>query len=168
MLRNRQKYSGNKSKLLWGFFRTAFFGLWFTTLIKLQIIYLSSDAKDFVSWLFNNARSALGGGDQNSWLDNNSVSLFTTFLMMTVIIAITGFCLAEISGAYDRSSQYNLARFTMIAIIFRFLFSAFCFNLLLAGQTVGCSTLVAITAVVSCCTALGPRLKNLGGLMGQA
>ena len=64
-------------RVIWGSFRVAALGLWIATLIKLQIVYLSPNAKDFVSWLSWDAQAALGlRTTENSWLDNSSVSHF--------------------------------------------------------------------------------------------
>ena len=70
-------------KLLWAVFRVVVLALWLAMLVKLQITYLQSDSKDFVTWLRTDAARAFGANvTPNGWLDNNSISHFTTFMMM--------------------------------------------------------------------------------------
>ncbi len=83
--------------ILWATFRLAVYGLWLATLIKLQIVYLSSDDENFVSWLGRDALASVGlTTDQNGWLDNSSVSHFTTFLIMAVTVPTFSFCIVKV------------------------------------------------------------------------
>lgn len=141
-------------KIVWGSYRLAIFGLWLATLIKLQIVYLSSDGEDFLRWLSLDATASLGlTANRNGWLDNSSVSHFTTFLMMVVTVATFGFCVAKVRGILaklpqdtgkDRFEQdrYSIAGMsTVIALL-----SA---NLLLVGRFEGFSLLLALSAIAS-------------------
>ena len=153
------------NRIIWGSFRIAAFGLWIATLIKLQIVYLSSDAKDFVSWLSWDAQAALGLiATQNGWLDNSSVSHFTTFLMMAVTVATFGFCVAKVHETFarlpfdddkDRSwpDRDLIVRMSAVIIIL----SA---NLLLVGRFEGFSLLVALSVIATFYVVRGPSLNQ--------
>ena len=172
--KNSKPHSGGKTdsndremrcRILWGGFRIAVHGLWLATLIKLQITYLSSDAKDFLTWLSTDARSALGfGTSQNGWLENNSVSHFTTFLMMVVVVAVFGLCVSKIClpswaspqlGVQVQSATDSYALVKMGFVIF--LLSV---NLLLVGQFVGFSLLVVLSVAASVYILCSPKLKQ--------
>ena len=151
-------------KVVWGSFRVAALGLWIATLVKLQIVYLSSDAKDFVSWLSWDAQAALGLiATQNGWLDNSSVSHFTTFLMMAVTVATFGFCVVKVHETIarlppdddnDRSERDRNPIFSMSAVIT--ILSA---NLLLVGRFEGFSILVALSVLATFYAVSGPTLS---------
>jgi hypothetical protein len=139
--------------------------LWVATLIKLQIVYLSSNAKDFVSWLSWDAQAALGLiATQNGWLDNSSVSHFTTFLMMAVTVATFGFCVAKVHETFARLPFDNdkghsgpdrnfIVRMSAVIVML----SA---NLLLIGRFEGFSLLVALSALATFYVVRGPSLNQ--------
>lgn len=153
------------NRIIWGSFRIAAFGLWIATLIKLQIVYLSSDAKDFVSWLSWDAQAALGLiATQNGWLGNSSVSHFTTFLMMAVTVATFGFCVVKVHETFarlpfdddkDRSVPDRDLIVRMSAVIV--MLSA---NLLLVGRFEGFSLLVALNVIATFYVVRGPSLNQ--------
>ena len=155
--------SGNK--VIWGSFRIAALGLWIATLIKLQIVYLSSDAKDFVSWLSWDAQAALGLiTTQNGWLDNSSVSHFTTFLMMAVTVATFGFCVVKVHETFARlpldddkdcfgADGNFIIRMSAVVVMLSV-------NLLLVGRFEGFSLFVALSALATFYVARGPNLNQ--------
>ena len=152
-------------RVIWGSFRVAALGLWIATLIKLQIVYLSSNAKDFVSWLSWDAQAALGfRTTENSWLDNSSVSHFTTLLMGAVTVATFGFCVVKVHEVFagsplgddqDRARSDRKLIMGMGAVII--VLSA---NLLLIGRFEGFSLLVALSGIATFYVVRGPSLNQ--------
>ncbi|MGB7241668.1 MAG: hypothetical protein WBC93_06245, partial [Sulfitobacter sp.] len=152
-------------RVIWGSFRVTALGLWIATLIKLQIVYLSSNAKDFVSWLSWDAQAALGfRTTENSWLDNSSVSHFTTLLMGAVTVATFGFCVAKVHEVFagsplgddqDRARSDRKLIMGMGAVII--VLSA---NLLLIGRFEGFSLLVALSGIATFYVVRGPSLNQ--------
>lgn len=154
------------NNIAWGSFRLAVYGLWLATLIKLQIVYLSSDGEDFVGWLGRDALAFVGlTTDQNGFLDNSSVSHFTTFLMMAVTVATFGFCVLKVQETFarlpldddkDRARPDRNLILRMGAVII--LLST---NLLLIGRFEGFSLLIALSVLVSFHAITGPRLNHI-------
>ncbi|MGB7243920.1 MAG: hypothetical protein WBC93_17765 [Sulfitobacter sp.] len=152
-------------KIVWGGFRIAVFALWLASLVKLQITYLSSDSPNFVNWLSTDALSVFGGtSTRNGWLENTSISHFTTFLMMVVTVTIFVVCALKIQTVFERLSVYDqgypfsrdqLAIVKMLAII-----GLLSFNLVLVGRFTGFSLLVAVSTLASLHVLSGPRLRT--------
>lgn len=152
-------------KIVWGGFRIAVFALWLASLVKLQITYLSSDGPDFVTWLRTDALSVFGATSiRNGWLENTSISHFTTFLMMVVTVTIFVVCALKIQTVFERLFVYDqdypfsrdqLAIVKMLAVI-----GLLSFNLVLVGRFTGFSLLVAASTLASLHVLSGPRLRT--------
>jgi hypothetical protein len=142
------------NRILCGNFRLAVLGLWLATLIKLQIVYLSSDSENFLSWLGRDALAAVGStADHNGWLNNSSVSHFTTFLMMAVTVATFVFCVVKISEIFARlpleEEKGRSKRDRNLIAMMSGLIAILCANLLLVGRFEGFSILLMVSVVAS-------------------
>lgn len=152
-------------KIVWGAFRIAVFALWLASLVKLQITYLSSDSPNFVTWLKTDAMSVFDlTNTRNGWLENTSISDFTTFLMMAVTVTIFVVCALKIKIVFERLSVYDqnhpfscdkLAFVKMLAVM-----GLLSFNLVLVGRFTGFSLLVAASTLASLHVLSGPRLRT--------
>ena len=152
-------------KIVWGGFRIAVFALWLASLVKLQITYLSSDSPNFVTWLSTDALSVFGANSiRNGWLENTSISHFTTFMMMVVTVTIFMVCALKIQTVFERLSVYDddypfsrdrVAIVKMLAVI-----GLLSFNLVLVGRFTGFSLLVAASTLASLHVLSGPRLRT--------
>lgn len=151
-------------KIVWGSFRVAVFALWLATLIKLQITYLSSDSKDFLTWLKTDALSVFDATEtRNGWLENSSISHFTTFLMMVVTVTIFIVCLVKIRVIFDRLSlydgEYTFAHDQKAVIKMLLIITLLSLNLVLIGRFTGFSLLLAVSAMASMHVLSGPKLR---------
>jgi hypothetical protein len=153
-------------KIVWGGFRVVVFALWLASLLKLQITYLSSDSANFLAWLGVDAMGAFGATDvRNGWLENSSITHFTTFLMMVVTVSVFIFGAMKIRSAFDRLSVYDheqqskrdyLASLEMLAVI-----ALLSLNLVLIGRFTGFSIVVGISAIASLHVLSGPKLRTI-------
>ena len=152
-------------KVIWGVFRVTVFALWLANLIKLQITYLQSDSPDFITWLFRDAAAAFGvNARSNRWLENTTISHFTTFLMMVVSVVIFIVCVMKMRSIYDRLALYDsehpfqedrqsvTSMFLVIGLL--------SLNLILVGRFTGFSVMLAMSAVASIYVLVGPKLRT--------
>jgi hypothetical protein len=166
---DRRQILKEGQKIVWGSFRIAVFGLWLATLIKLQVTYLSSDSKDFISWLITDALSASGAGTaQNGWLENTSVTHFTTFLMVVVTVTVFIFSVMKVQNIFQRlaiySTTFSFARDGREVIRMSLVIGLLSLNLVLVGRFDGFSLLLALSVLASMRVLSGPKLQTfLGG-----
>ncbi|WP_299985899.1 RcgA family putative transporter [uncultured Ruegeria sp.] len=152
-------------KVVWGGFRVVVFALWLATLVKLQITYLSSDSSNFLSWLSTDMAGALDATAlRNGWLENSSISHFTTFMMMAVTVSVFIFGVLRIRRSFERLSVYGrdqhstrdyLALFEMLGVI-----ALLSTSLVLVGRFTGFSIIVGISAIASLHVLSGPKLRT--------
>jgi hypothetical protein len=152
-------------KVVWGGFRVVVFALWLATLVKLQITYLSSDSSNFLSWLSTDMAGALDATAlRNGWLENSSISHFTTFMMMAVTVSVFIFGVLRIRRSFERLSVYGrdqhstrdyLVLFEMLGVI-----ALLSTSLVLVGRFTGFSIIVGISAIASLHVLSGPKLRT--------
>jgi len=156
-------------KIVWGSFRVAVLGLWLALLIKLQVTYLSSDAKDTLSWLVTDALSVFGKGEtRNGWLDNTSITHFTTFLMVVVTVTIFIFTIMKVQSVFERLSiygpEYSIVRGGREVVKMFLVIALLSMNLMLVGRFDGFSLLLVVSTLASMHVLSGPKLRTfLGG-----
>lgn len=152
-------------KIVWSVFRVVVFALWLATLVKLQITYLQSDSKDFVAWLRVDAATALGASvPPNGWLDNNSISHFTTFMMMVVSVMIFIVCVMKMRSIFDRlalyDSDYPFTRDKRAITSMFLVIVLLSVNLVLVGRINGFSVVLAASALATVYVLAGPKLRT--------
>lgn len=152
-------------KIVWGGFRIVVFALWLASLVKLQITYLSSDSPNFVSWLRTDTLAVFGATDMpNGWLDNSSISHFTTFMMMVVTVTIFIVCALRIQSVFERVSVYDqnypIARDQRALAKMLMVLALLSLNLMLVGRFTGFSFFLAFSILASLHVLSGPRLRT--------
>ena len=162
---NRAQIRKEGQKIVWGGFRIAVFALWLASLVKLQITYLSSDSPNILAWLKTDALGVFFiKSPANGWLENTSISHFTTFLMMVVTVTICIVCALKMQTVFERLSVYDhdypfsrdqLAIIKMLALI-----GLLSLNLVLVGRFVGFSLLLAASVLASVHVLSGPKLRT--------
>ncbi|WP_306116248.1 RcgA family putative transporter [Roseovarius sp. MMSF_3305] len=163
---DRPRLRGEGQKVVWAVFRVVVFALWLALLVKLQITYLQSDSKDFVTWIRTDAAAALGASVlPNGWLKNSSISHFTTFMMMAVTVTIFIVCVMKMNGIFTRlalyDNDYPFSR-DKIAITSMFLvILLLSVNLVLVGRLPGFSLMLAASAIASAYVLAGPKLRTV-------
>ena len=162
--RAQLRYEGRS--IVWAVFRVVVFALWLAMLVKLQITYLQSDSKDFVTWLHTDATAALdASATSNGWLGNSSISHFTTFMMMAVSVTIFIVCIIKMRNVFNRLELYDCDYpFTRDkpALIRMFLVILFLsLNLVLVGRLSGFSLMLAVSALASLYVLAGPKLRTI-------
>lgn len=163
---DRAKLRCEGQKIVWGVFRVVVFALWLAMLVKLQITYLQSDSKDFVTWLRTDAGAAFDASvTANGWLENSSISHFTTFMMMLISVTIFIICIMKMRSVFDRlalyDSDYPFSRdrptiTSMFLVII--LLSA---SLVAVGRLNGFSLVLAASALASVYVLSGPKLRTV-------
>ena len=162
---NRAQLRCEGQKIVWAVFRVVVFALWLAMLVKLQITYLQSDSKDFVSWLRTDAAAALDASvTPNGWLENSSISHFTTFLMMVVSVTIFVVCVTKMRSIFIRlelyDSDYPFTR-DQPAITSMFLvIILLSVSLVLVGRLNGFSLMLGASALASVYVLAGPKLRT--------
>ena len=146
-------------------FRVVVFALWLATLVKLQITYLQSDSPDFVTWLRVDAATALGANvSPNGWLDNSSISHFTTFMLMVITVTIFIVCVLKMSSIFNRlalyDSDYPFTRDKPAITSMFLVVILLSVNLVLVGRLNGFSLVLAASAVASVYVLAGPKLRT--------
>lgn len=159
-----QQIRSEGQKIVWGSFRVVVFGLWLATLVKLQITYLSSDSSDFVTWLITDALSVFDATeDRNGWLQNTSISHFTTFLMMVVTVTVFVVCIRRVHGIIERLSLYDadypFARDQWAMIKMVLVITLLALNLTLICRLNGFSIVLAVSTLATLHVLSGPRLR---------
>lgn len=152
-------------KIVWAVFRIVVFALWLAMLVKLQITYLQSDSKDFVTWLRTDAAVALDASvTPNGWLENSSISHFTTFMMMIVSVTIFIVCIMKMRSNFNRLALYDsdypfmhdkptvTSMFLVITLL--------TLSLLSVGRLNGFSIVLAMSALASVYVFAGPKLRT--------
>lgn len=152
-------------KIVWGSYRIVLLGLWMAMLIKLQVTYLSSDAKDTVSWLVTDFLSMLNLIQaRNGWLDNTSINHFTTFIMVVVAVTIFVVTIQKIWSIFDKLAFYEDNLFfkqdRSILMKMSFVILIMSFNLTLLGRFDGFSLVLALSILASLNVLSGPKLRN--------
>ncbi|MEM8777210.1 MAG: hypothetical protein AAGF53_19475 [Pseudomonadota bacterium] len=152
-------------KIVWAVFRVVVFALWLATLVKLQITYLQSDSKDFVTWLRVDAATAFGASvPPNGWLDSNSISHFTTFMMMAVTVMIFIVCVMKMRSIFDRlalyDSDYPFTRDKSAITSMFLVIILLSVNLVLVGRINGFSVMLAASALATVYVLAGPKLRT--------
>ena len=152
-------------KIVWAVFRVVVFALWLATLVKLQITYLQSDSEDFVTWLRVDAATAFGASvPPNGWLDNNSISHFTTFMMMVVTVMIFIVCVMKMRSIFDTlalyDSDYPFTRDKRAITSMFLVIILLSVNLVLVGRINGFSVMLAASALATVYVLAGPKLRT--------
>lgn len=166
---DRRQILREGQKIVWGSFRVSVLGLWLATLIKLQVTYLSSDGTNFVSWLINDTLYLFGAAPtRNGWLDNTSITHFTTFLMVVVTVTVFVFSVQKIQNGFERlaiyKGAYSFARDGREVVRMLLVIGLLSVNLVLVGRFDGFSLLLALSFIASTRVLSGPKLRTfLGG-----
>lgn len=152
-------------KIIWGVFRVTVFALWLANLVKLQITYLQSDSPDFVTWLFIDASAAFGADvTRNGWLDNSSISHFTTFLMMVVTVVVFVVCVMKMRSIFEKlalnDNEYPFKRDRQAVTIMFLVVALLSSNVVLVGRFTGFSVVLAMSALASTYVLVGPKLRT--------
>lgn len=162
--RAQLRYEGQS--IVWAVFRVVVFALWLAMLVKLQITYLQSDSKDFLTWLHTDAAAALdASATSNGWLENSSISHFTTFMMMAVSVTIFIVCIIKMRSVFNRLELYDsdypftrdkpaLTRMCLVILLLSL-------NLVLVGRLNGFSLMLAASALASVYVLAGPKLRTI-------
>ncbi|MEO1016922.1 MAG: hypothetical protein AAFY56_04435 [Pseudomonadota bacterium] len=163
---DRARLRGEGQKIVWAVFRVAVFALWLAMLVKLQITYLQSDSKDFVTWLRTDAAAALDASvAPNGWLENSSISHFTTFMMMVVSVTIFIVCIIKMRSIFNRlelyDSDYPFARDRQTLTSMFLVILLLSLTLVSVGRLSGFSLVLAASALASVYVLAGPKLRTV-------
>lgn len=163
---DRAQLRGEGQKIVWGVFRIVVFALWLAMLVKLQITYLQSDSKDFVTWLRTDAAAAFDASvTPNGWLENSSISHFTTFMMMLISVIIFIVCVIKMRSVFDRLALYDTDypfsrdRPTITSMFLVILLLSA--SLVSVGRLNGFSLVLAASALASVYVLSGPKLRTV-------
>lgn len=105
---DRHKIARIGANLVAGIFRCTIFGIFSATCIKLNAVYLISDASNILSWLANDALTSLGlRNGEWGWLTQSPPAFMTSFFVLFITCFIFFICLASISRVVERSSVSN-------------------------------------------------------------
>lgn len=164
---DRTELRGEGQKIVWAVFRVVVFALWLAMLVKLQITYLQSDSKDFVTWLRADASAALDASvTPNGWLENSSISHFTTFMMMVVSVTIFIVCVMKMRSVFNSlelyDSDYAFTRDKHAIAKMILVIALLSTNLVLIGRFTGFSVMLAASTAASFFVLAGPKLRTLG------
>lgn len=162
---DRSQLRREGQKIVWAVFRVVVVALWLAMLVKLQITYLQTDSKDFVTWIRTDAATVLGASvPPNGWLANSSISHFTTFMMMVVTVTIFVVCVMKINGIFTRlalyDNDYPFARDKPAITSMFLVIVLLSVNLVLVGRLNGFSFVLAASAVASVYVLAGPKLRT--------
>lgn len=162
---DRAQLRGEGQKIVWAVFRVVVFALWLAMLVKLQITYLQSDSKDFVTWLRTDAAAALDASvTPNGWLENSSISHFTTFMMMVVSVTIFIVCIIKMRSIFNRlelyDSDYPFARDRQTLTSMFLVILLLSLTLVSVGRLSGFSLVLAASALASMYVLAGPKLRT--------
>ncbi len=161
--RSQVRHEGKK--IVWAVFRVVVFALWLAILVKLQITYLQTDSKNFVSWLRTDAAAVLDASvTPNGWLENSSISHFTTFMMMVVSVTIFFVCALKMNRIFKKmalnDSDHLFTRDKLVITSMFMLIILLSVNLVLVGRINGFSLVLAASAVASVYVLAGPKLRT--------
>lgn len=99
------------TEMMWGIFRCTVFGVLIAMCIKLNTAFLLSDGANIVSWLINDALSAVGVREAEAgWLDASALPYFTSFLLVMLTCFVFFASLTQIYWVLDPSSASNVPR----------------------------------------------------------
>jgi hypothetical protein len=140
------------SKLLRGIFRCTVFGIFLSISIKLNTIYLKSDTENIVSWLLDDALTAVGIGDQVvSSLNLSTLSSLTSLLLLFLTAFVFFACMVQILTAVEGSvtSKIKGSCITMVGVVL-FLIGSFLSIGQFSGFTIPlfCSVLIATYSLI--------------------
>lgn len=147
--------------LLRRIFRATVLGIWIATCIKLQAVYLLSDAPDIMAWVYGDARSALGlQGALGQALNQRAPAHFTSFLLLfaTVLVFAVAFVVFGRAAASDNDlpKSGRMARWSLVSMI-----AVLVANFFLIGQFSGFSLLLAASLLMSVIFLLEPRAPGI-------
>lgn len=95
-------------KVLVGIYRSIVLGLFAATSIKLNAVYLISDAENLLSWLINDAVGFLRAGDAGwGWLAGSPSAFMTSFFVLFITCFTFFICLIKISQVFDVATRSN-------------------------------------------------------------
>ena len=96
------------AQMMCSIFRCTVFGILIAMCIKLNIAFLLSDGADIVSWLINDALSAVGMRDvEAGWLDASALPYFTSFLLVMLTCFVFFASLTQIYWVLDLPANSN-------------------------------------------------------------
>lgn len=99
------------TEMMWGIFRSTVFGVLIAMCIKLNTAFLLSDGTNIVSWLINDALSAVGMREAEAgWLDASALPYFTSFLLVMLTCFVFLASLTQIYWVLDLTSTSNVPR----------------------------------------------------------
>jgi hypothetical protein len=88
-----------------GVYRCSILGILSATCIKLNAVYLISDAENILTWMINDALTVVGlRTEEWSWLSQNPSAFMTSFFVLFITCFIFLICLAQISRVIERVS----------------------------------------------------------------
>lgn len=140
--------------VVWNAFRVSVLSIWLATCIKLQVVYLSSDSGNFLSWLLLDVLFTFNlSSEKSGFLDQTSISHFTTFLMASLTAVVFIFHLFSIRRAMHKSvlsgSKCNLQNNAYRNAGMCALIILLTFNLAVIGQFSGFSLLLFLSMILS-------------------
>ncbi|MGB1215835.1 MAG: RcgA family putative transporter [Pikeienuella sp.] len=96
------------TEMMCAIFRCTVFGILIAMCIKLNIAFLLSDGADIVSWLINDALSAVGMREvEAGWLDASALPYFTSFLLVMLTCFVFFASLTQIYWVLDLPATSN-------------------------------------------------------------
>lgn len=146
------------------------FGIFSATCIKLNAVYLISDAENILTWLIDDAFTALGlRNEEWGWLSQSPSAFMTSFFVLFITCFIFFICLAHVFRILERVSisktnsgsvrdqrvaeqvgQAKLSGLKMSGVVL--LLAA---NFFLIGQFTGFAILLAVSALVAIYSLVG-------------
>lgn len=145
-------------------FRCTVLGLLSATSIKLNAVYLISDAENILVWLINDALTAVGlRHEEWVWLAQGPSAFMTSFFVTFITCFIFLICLAQINRAFEQVLALNEASASGDAQLVESLLGAARFswlkmtvivgllvvNSMMIGQFTGFSILLAVSVLVA-------------------
>lgn len=98
------------TEMMCSIFRCTVFGILIAMCIKLNIAFLLSDGSNIISWLINDALSAVGTREvEAGWLDASALPYFTSFLLVMLTCFVFFASLTQIYWVLDLPATLNPA-----------------------------------------------------------
>jgi len=144
--------------MLLTFTRVIAIEIWIITCIRLQLVYLSTDAENIVHWLVNDLLLVLGLSERpHSFLDQTSLTFFTINLLLFISVTVLFFSFSELRKITFKSKLEPTERDNMIwkrefnkVVLKSFaIMSLLSMNLLSIGKFDGFSLVLIVSSVFS-------------------